>query len=71
MRAVGASEVHMINTELQAFSISEFCKAHSISRSHFYDLEKEGRGPRTMQVGRKRLISIEAAAAWRRKMEAE
>ncbi len=53
-----------------AFSIPEFCQTHAISRALFYVLQKDGRAPRTMQVGRRVLISIEAAAEWRRKMEA-
>ena len=53
----------------EAFSIEQFCIAHSISRSLFYLLGNEGRGPRTFNAGRRRLISKEAAEEWRRKME--
>lgn len=52
-----------------AFSISEFCETHGISRALFYLLQKDGRAPRTMQVGRRVLISIEAATEWRKRME--
>jgi excisionase family DNA binding protein len=52
-----------------ALSITEFCKLHSISRATFYNLLKEGQAPQTMRVGRRRFISAEAAATWRRKME--
>lgn len=48
-----------------AFSINEFCAAHGISRTHLYDLWREGTGPRYMLTGTKRLISTEAAAEWR------
>lgn len=51
------------------FSINEFCLAHRIGRTHFYDLLKEGRAPRLMRVGRRVLVSAEAAADWRRAME--
>ncbi len=34
-----------------------------------YDLLKKGEGPRIMTVGRRKLISNEAAADWRREME--
>jgi hypothetical protein len=53
----------------QTFTIAEFCAAHDLSRAFFYLLRKAGRGPRIMNVGARRLISIEAAAAWRRQME--
>jgi predicted DNA-binding transcriptional regulator AlpA len=48
-----------------ALTIPAFCKAHGISEAFFYQLAKEGRGPRTMRVGRRRLVSIEAAKDWR------
>ena len=54
-----------------ALTIDEFCEAHDLSRAFFYQLRKSGRGPRMMQVGARRLISIEAAADWRRQMETE
>ena len=52
-----------------ALSIPEFCKEHGISRAFFYLLQKTNSAPTTMKVGRRRLISVEAAADWRRKME--
>lgn len=55
----------------QAFSIQEFCDDHSISRAKFYLLTKEGKAPNLMKVGRRRLISVEAATEWRRQMESE
>jgi predicted DNA-binding transcriptional regulator AlpA len=55
--------------EKDAFSVDEFCKRHSISRSQFYVSLKDGTGPRTMKVGTRTLISKEAAADWRRKRE--
>jgi predicted DNA-binding transcriptional regulator AlpA len=51
--------------ELKAFSVDEFCAAHGISRAFFYLLQKERRGPRTLKVGRRTLVSVEAAAEWR------
>jgi hypothetical protein len=53
-----------------AFSIQQFCAAHSLSRAMFYILLKNGRAPAVMKVGRRTLISAEAAADWRRRMEA-
>ena len=52
-----------------AFSIETFCKTHCLSRSMFYKLLNAGDGPRRMRVGRRTLISCEAAADWRQAME--
>lgn len=52
-----------------AFSIQKFCEAHAISRSMLFQLWKAGQGPAVMKIGRRTLISREAAEAWRRQME--
>lgn len=52
-----------------AYSIDAFCKAHDISRAFFYELGEAGLGPRLMKLGRRVLISQEAAADWRREIE--
>jgi hypothetical protein len=52
-----------------AFGIVEFCERHSLSTSYFFKLLREHRAPRCMRIGRRTLISKEAAAAWRREME--
>ena len=52
-----------------ASTITQFCKDHHISRSMYYKLQKQGQGPKQMMVGRRRLISNEAAADWRHQME--
>jgi predicted DNA-binding transcriptional regulator AlpA len=49
--------------------VNEFCREHGISRGHFYNLLKRGEGPKIMRVGRRTLVSAEAAAEWRRRME--
>jgi predicted DNA-binding transcriptional regulator AlpA len=54
-----------------AATVPQFCDGHNISRTHFYELVKQGRAPRLMKVGRRTLISQEAASDWRRRMEAE
>ncbi len=64
----GASEVAAV--ALAAFTIPEFCAAHRISRALFYCLAREGRAPAIIKAGRRTLISAEAAARWRRDMEA-
>ena len=53
-----------------AFTVAEFCEAHRISQAKYYEMKKEGWGPVEMEVGRRRLISYEAAAEWRREREA-
>jgi len=52
-------------------SVPEFCTDNGVSRSLFYRLVKEGRGPRLTKVARRTLISSEAAAEWRSWMERE
>jgi hypothetical protein len=52
-----------------AYSVNEFAHAHGLSRAHLYNLWRDGIGPKAMRVGRRTLISKEAAAAWRREME--
>jgi hypothetical protein len=56
---------------IAAFSIREFCAAHRISQSMYFKLRNMGLGPREMSVGTRKLISLEAAAAWRRTRERE
>ena len=52
------------------FTIPEFCAAHRLSRSKLYQLWAAGAGPRKMSIGTKILITVEAAADWRREREA-
>jgi hypothetical protein len=54
-----------------ALSVPQFCRSHGISRSLFYLLLKERLGPRVMRVRGRTLVSAEAAAEWRRAMEAD
>ena len=54
-----------------AYSISGFCADHHLSKAFLYKLIKEGKGPRLMKIGRRTLISAEAAADWRAQMEAQ
>jgi hypothetical protein len=51
------------------FTLQEFCRAHKISRAHFYALQARGTGPKVMRAGSKVLVSLEAAAEWRRERE--
>jgi uncharacterized protein YcaQ len=52
-----------------AYSIRQFCQAHSISVDTYFRLQRANGGPATMKVGGRTLISVEAAAAWRRDRE--
>ena len=52
------------------YTVNEFCDAHRISRATFYELLREGRGPRLMRIDSRVRISREAAADWRRASEA-
>jgi predicted DNA-binding transcriptional regulator AlpA len=53
-----------------AYTIPDFCAAHGLGVTHFYALMKQGLAPRTILIGRRRLVSIEAAAEWRRERTA-
>lgn len=52
-----------------AHTVTTFCQAFKISRSFFYKLQREGKAPRLMKVGRRTLISAEATQEWQDKME--
>jgi len=54
---------------VKIYSVSDFCREHGISRGLFYNLLRNGRGPRVIKAGRRTLISHEAAEDWRRDME--
>ena len=48
-----------------ALTIPEFCVAFRISDDFYYKLKRQHEGPREMKVGKRTLISMEAAKAWR------
>lgn len=52
------------------YTVNQFCEDHNLSRSRLYQLIRLGTGPRLMKVGRRTFISVEAAADWRRSVEA-
>lgn len=54
---------------LGALSVKQFCQSYGISRTTFYALVKDGRGPALMRPGGRTLISRKAAEAWERDME--
>lgn len=55
--------------QTQSLSVKDFCATHGISLSLFYNLVRDGKAPRFMKVGRRTLISAEAAQEWRKEME--
>jgi hypothetical protein len=52
------------------YTILDFCRAFRLSRTGFYKLRVSGRGPRTMNLGGKVLITKQAATDWVREREA-
>ena len=48
-----------------AYTIREFCRAHRISVTLYYELRKKGLGPREKRVNTHVIITDEAAREWR------
>jgi hypothetical protein len=55
-------------TDLDAYSIEEFCRRHSISRASYYNLKNAGKGPRESHALGRVLITKESAHDWREKI---
>jgi hypothetical protein len=51
--------------ELDAYSIEEFCRRHSLSRGTYYNMKETGSGPREKRAMGRVLITREAAREWR------
>lgn len=54
---------------LLAFTIPEFCRAHSFSPALYWKLKSQGLGPVEMKVGKRILISMDAVTNWQRQRE--
>ena len=66
-RASSSADIETVTSRPPvAYTISEFCLEHKISPAYYYKMRKFGLGPREMILGRRRLVSAEDAAAWRR-----
>lgn len=52
----------------KASTIPEFCEEHRFSVAFFYELRKTGKAPRVTNIGARRIITNEDAAAWRKAM---
>lgn len=50
-------------------TVHECCDLYRIGRTKFYDLMNTGRGPKSFQIGRRRLVTREAAEEWLRTQE--
>ena len=37
--------------EREAYTIDEFCRSHGFSRAHYFNMQKDGQGPRVMRAG--------------------
>jgi len=51
--------------KVEAYTISEFCVAHRISRATYYNLKKRNEGPDEAHVLGRIIITQESAASWR------
>jgi hypothetical protein len=56
---------------MRSFSIKTFCERQDIGRTHYYALEKAGKGPRWFWAGKCRRISEQAESEWIAAREAE
>lgn len=58
--------------EKGAYSVTEFCATFGkFSRPHFYSLLKHGQAPRIFRIGKRTLISHDAAQEWVKRMESQ
>jgi hypothetical protein len=70
---VGRNRVDIKSPPIEplAYSIRQFCEAHNISIDTYFRMQRAASGPVKMKVGGRTLISVEAAAAWRRERETD
>lgn len=52
-------------------TIDEFCKRYALSRSHYFELKRQGRTPIEIRIGRKAVITATSARAWERRVSLE
>jgi hypothetical protein len=53
-----------LQVERRALTIAEFCEAYHMSPELYFKLKREGKGPREMALGSKKLISLRSAEQW-------
>jgi len=56
--------MHQPTTEQRALSIAQFCQAYGISRATYYNLAKAGNAPAILKIGRRSIITNDAAKSW-------
>jgi hypothetical protein len=57
---------------MAAYTIKQFCEAYGgISTDFYFKLQRQGRGPKTMKLGTRTLITVKSAEAWAREREAK
>ena len=54
---------------LAALSVEAWCRTYGIGKNSFYKMLRQGNGPATIKIGRRRIISNEASTAWQRSQE--
>jgi len=52
-------------------TILSFCESNAISESKYYQLKRQGRGPREIELDKRIIITPEAERDWRLEQEAE
>lgn len=50
--------------EKRNLSIQEFLTAYGLSKSNFYRLLADGKGPKTLKLGKRRLVPVAEAETW-------
>jgi hypothetical protein len=50
--------------EKQNYTVQQFVEAFNVSKSALYRMWQRQEGPSTMQVGRRKLIPVDAAVSW-------
>jgi predicted DNA-binding transcriptional regulator AlpA len=53
------------------FTIDEWCHLHQCCRATYYNLKKNGKAPKTYQIGKSTRITRESDAEWVRQRQAE
>jgi len=56
-------------TVTESLTIDEFCETEKISRSFYFQMQREGWGPDEASIGRLKRIMPEAHQRWRRERE--
>lgn len=59
----------MRSVERRGFTIDEWCDAWRICRASFYNMKKSGIAPRTIKIGSKVIIPLEADEEWQRQRQ--